>query len=81
MTKLVVVATVTEQGVFMGDHGQDVTTAAVVLPGETVEELVERVLTKPIFMRDEREPILNGVLNLRVAVIPEPKVATEEEPI
>lgn len=40
-----------EVGVNMGDHGQDVTRAVEVLPEETVEHMVERLL-KPRYAGD-----------------------------
>lgn len=41
------VVTLTKQGVNMGDHGQDVVTAIEITPGETVEDLARRALTRP----------------------------------
>lgn len=40
------IATLTKQGVSMGDHAQDVVTAVEIAPGETVEALAHRVLTR-----------------------------------
>ena len=40
------VVTLTRVGVNMGDHGQDVTTAHAIRQGESVAEMVDRLLVK-----------------------------------
>jgi hypothetical protein len=47
--------TMTEPGVNMGDHAQDVVTAVEAKPDETVADLVERLLTKMTY-RSARIP-------------------------
>ena len=44
ITAAIINALVTDQGVYMGDHGQDVVRAVAVDPTETVECLLARTL-------------------------------------
>lgn len=65
-------ALLTEVGVNMGDHGQDVTKAVIVNPEMTVQELVDKFLTKRTWMSLEeprREtPADDRYLTIRLAV-------------
>lgn len=47
MADYIVNALLTEQGVSMGDHGQDVTTAIDVRPDDTIGSIVERHMMRP----------------------------------
>ena len=60
-------ALVTRQGVNMGDHAQDVTQAVAVLPGETVEAFLRRVLPKRGWP-EERDP--DAYVTLRLVEVP-----------
>ena len=65
-------ALLTEVGVNMGDHGQDVTKAVVLTPEMTVQDLCEKFLTKRTWVGiDEpmREtPDAGRYLTIRLAV-------------
>ena len=56
------------QEVFMGDHAEAVTTAVNVVPGETVEELVERTLRAQDFGYNR---IGRDYITIRVAAVRE----------
>lgn len=62
----------TRVGVNMGDHAQDITEAHEVAPGETVEHLVERLLSRDVWksldLRTVHEPDHESYLVIRIAV-------------
>lgn len=65
--------TLVDQETFMGDHAESLITAVAVLPGETVEELVNRVLGAPATLpgyRDSKR--MRAIIQIRVADIPNP---------
>jgi hypothetical protein len=72
----VVVAILTRQAVGMGDHAQDLSSAVVIDPDETVGSLAARTLTKNGEWRPASDggplPIPDGdrYLTLRLAVAP-----------
>lgn len=72
MTSLSINALLTEVGVNMGDHGQDVTKAVVLKPEMTVQELCDKFLTKRTWMGikepDREEPADDRYLTIRLAV-------------
>ena len=72
----VINALVTEQAVYLGDHGQDITRAVAVEAGETVESLLARSL----YRRDWRGELSiqgDSYLTIRLAAIPaEPTAPT-----
>lgn len=73
-------ALITEQAVYLGDHGQDITRAVAVEASETVESLIARTL----YSRDWQGE-LNGIkedayLTIRLAAIPaEPTAPTHDD--
>lgn len=62
------VVILTKQAVHMGDHAQDVHQAIQCAPGETVEDLARRALTRPDW-RGERHVEPEWYLTIR---LPEP---------
>ena len=64
-------ALLTEQGVNMGDHGQDVTRAVVLDPNETVSAMIDRLFPEPGRWSTDRRPDLR--LTIRVAVSEDPR--------
>jgi hypothetical protein len=64
----VIVAQVTRQGVYMGDHGQDMVRALTIDPTETVADLVERALTKREGYPVRQVPDADAYLTIRLAV-------------
>lgn len=58
------------QEVFMGDHAETVTTAVNVVPGETVEELVERVLGSNYRGANPRDSITIRIAEVREVKAP-----------
>ena len=63
-------ALVTDQGVEMGDHSQDVTRAVAVNVSETVESLLERNLYAHDWMGAVTGVKENSYLTIRLAPIP-----------
>jgi aspartate-semialdehyde dehydrogenase len=65
-------------GVFMGDHGETVITAEEVFPDETIQNAMERLLTKPSYSikptSQARQPVYDWRLELRF-VMPVEEVA------
>ena len=73
-------ALVTEQGVNMGDHGQDVTRAVAIEPSETVESLLARTL----YRRDWRGELSiqeDSYLTIRLAPLPAEATAPAYETV
>ena len=71
-------ALVTEQGVNMGDHGQDVTRAVAIEPSETVESLLARTLCK----RDWKGELgiqEDSYLTIRLAPLPSEMTAPTDD--
>ena len=72
MTQHQINALLTEVGVNMGDHGQDVTKAVIVNTDMTVQELINKYLTKRTWISFEepsREtPADDRYLTIRLAV-------------
>lgn len=68
ITAAIINALVTDQGVYMGDHGQDVVRAVAVDPTETVECLLARTL----YDRDwqgKRSVKTDSYLTIRLAAV------------
>ena len=62
-------ALITEQAVYLGDHGQDITRAVAVEASETVESLISRTL----YRRDWRGELSiqeDSYLTIRLAPLP-----------
>lgn len=64
------VAILTKQAVNCGDHGQDISTAVAILPGETVEDLAYRVLTRVDWPTKGRNVEPEWYVTLRLAETP-----------
>jgi hypothetical protein len=71
-TELHINALLTETGVNMGDHGQDVAKAVVLKPEMTVRELCDKYLTKRTWVglneAKKVEPDAGRYLTIRLAV-------------
>lgn len=68
----VINALVTDQGVFMGDHGQDVVRAVAVDPTETVESLLARTLYDHGWLGELSDIKADSYLTIRLARIDGP---------
>ena len=68
----VINALVTDQGVHMGDHGQDVVRAVAVDPTETVESLLARTLYDHGWLGELSDIKADSYLTIRLARIDGP---------
>ena len=72
LTHGIINALVTDQGVDMGDHGQDVTRAVAVDRTETVESLIARTLYDRDWLGEIAGVKESRYLTIRLAAISEP---------
>ena len=73
MKELTINIMLTKQNVNMGDHAETMWEAVAPVPGETVENLVERTLVQRGYIHDSRSVLPNASITLRIAEAPEPK--------